>query len=112
MEGVREPLVTTAAVLTEAFHLLDPGSQGAAALRSFLEKDGAVVWFFDRSALRRALELMTRYADHPMDFADASLVVAAERLRTTRIFTIDRNDFASYRARIGRSQRGFRILKP
>jgi uncharacterized protein len=112
LEGVREPLVTTAAVLTEAFHLLDPGSQGAAALRSFLEKGGAVVWFFDRPALRRALELMARYADHPMDFADASLVVAAERLRTTRIFTIDRNDFASYRARSGRSQRGFRILKP
>jgi len=112
LEGVSEPLVTTAAVLTEAFHLLDPGSKGAAALRTFLEKDGAVVWFFDRPALRRAFELMARYEDHPMDFADASLVVAAERLRTTRVFTIDRNDFSSYRARIGRSQRGFRILAP
>ncbi len=59
-----------------------------------------------------AFELMERYADRPMDFADASLVAAAEQLRTTRIFTLDRNDFATYRARIGRAQRGFRILAP
>lgn len=110
LKSVREPLVTTAPVLTEAFHLLDPGSRGSTALREFLEGDGAVVWLFERSSLTRAFELMARYADHPMDFADASLVAAAEHLRTTRIFTLDRNDFTTYRARIGRSQRGFRII--
>lgn len=112
LAGVGEPMVTTAPVLTEAFHLLDPGSQGAAALRTFLQRDGVGVWFFDRDSLERALVLMERYADHPMDFADASLVTAAEQLRVTRIFTLDRNDFSTYRARIGRSQRGFSILAP
>ena len=112
LQQVREPLVTTAPVLTEAFHLLDPGSQGAEALRQFIERDGLNLWFFEQKHLRRALELMRRYSDHPMDFADASVVVAAEQLRTTRVFTLDRNDFQTYRAQIGRSGRAFRILAP
>jgi predicted nucleic acid-binding protein len=33
---------------------------------------------------------MELYSDHPMDFADASLVTAAEALGTRRVFTIDR----------------------
>jgi hypothetical protein len=62
---------------------------------------GAAVWFFDGVALRRAFELMEEYADHPMDLADASLIVAAEALATTRVFTIDRRDFRTYRVRRG-----------
>ena len=38
-------------------------------------------------------ELMGKYRDRPMDLADASLIVATERLG--RIFTIDR-DFHIY----------------
>lgn len=112
LQSIRQPLVTTAPVLTEAFHLLDPASRGAAALRQFILRDGLVVWFFDDRSLARALELMDRYADRPMDFADASIVAAAEALRTTVVFTLDRNDFSTYRARIGRSNRGFRVVGP
>lgn len=36
-----------------------------------------------------------------MDLADASLIVAAESLATTRVFTIDRADFETYRVRRG-----------
>jgi hypothetical protein len=49
---------------------------------------------------------MERYADHPMDLADASLIVAAEALGTTKVFTIDRRDFQAYRVR-----RGHRSIK-
>lgn len=52
--------------------------------------------------LERAFELMEDYADLPMDFADASLVAAAETLGTRKIFTLDRRDFAVYRIRKGR----------
>jgi len=45
-----------------------------------------------------------------MDLADASLVVAAEELRTTRVFTIDRRDFLTYRARVGRKLRPFTLV--
>jgi hypothetical protein len=36
-----------------------------------------------------------------MDLADASLVTAAEALGTRRVFTIDRQNFATYRTRRG-----------
>jgi predicted nucleic acid-binding protein len=44
---------------------------------------------------------MELYADHPMDLADASLVAAAEALGTRSVFTIDREDFETYRVRRG-----------
>jgi hypothetical protein len=55
---------------------------------------------------------MDEYADHPMDLADASLVVAAEALRVTRVFTLGRSDFSTYRARIGRARRAFAVVDP
>jgi predicted nucleic acid-binding protein len=106
LRSVREPLVTTVPVLTEVFHMLSPGSRGANALRDFVAHGGVTVWFLDGVALLRAFELMEQYADHPMDLADASLVVAAEALATSKIFTIDRDDFSTYRVR-----RGHRLIR-
>jgi len=105
LETIREPLWTTTPVLTEAFHMLEPNSAGADRLRDFMDHGGMSVWFLDRSTLTRAFELMERYADHPMDLADASLIAAAEVLGTRKIFTIDRRDFSAYRVR-----RGHRLL--
>lgn len=101
LETIREPISTTVPVLTEAFHMLQPESVGSDRLRDFVEHGGLSVWFFDRTTLRRAFELMESYADHPMDLADASLITAAETLATRRIFTIDRRDFETYRVRRG-----------
>ena len=50
---------------------------------------------------------MHRYADRPMDFADATLVHVAERESLRTILTIDHDDFETYR--IGRNAK-FRIL--
>ena len=41
--------------------------------------------------------MMEQYADRPMDFADASLVVLAEHLGHGQILTVDRRDFDIYR---------------
>ncbi len=41
--------------------------------------------------------LVRKYADCPMDLADASLVLLANKLDVTDIITIDRTDFAVYR---------------
>lgn len=38
--------------------------------------------------------LMKTYKDAPMDFADASLVVAAERLGESEVFTLDKHFYA------------------
>ena len=101
LKDVREPIRTTVPVLTEAFHMLGAATVGADRLREFVLKGGLSVWWFDPSTLARAFELMDTYADHPMDLADASLVVAAEMLGTRKVFTIDRKDFAAYRVRRG-----------
>jgi predicted nucleic acid-binding protein len=50
--------------------------------------------------------LMLKYADRPMDFADATLVRLAEREGLTTILTVDR-DFEVYR--IG-GRKAFRVL--
>jgi hypothetical protein len=49
--------------------------------------------------LGRIRILMEQYADLPMDFADASLVILAERLRVFNIFTLDRRGFSVFRPR-------------
>jgi predicted nucleic acid-binding protein len=50
---------------------------------------------------------MRRYADRPMDFADATLVHVAEREALSTVFTVDHDDFETYR--IGARKR-FRIF--
>jgi predicted nucleic acid-binding protein len=57
--------------------------------------------------LAAAQMLMHRYADRPMEFADATLVHVAEREGLRTILTVDHSDFGTYR--IGRSAK-FRIL--
>ena len=110
LKEVREPLVTTVPVLTEAFHMLTPASQGSDRLRDFILRRGLTVWFINEIALVRAFELMEQYADRPMDLADASLVVAAEELGTRKIFTLDRNDFQAYRVKRGHRHYPFEIV--
>ena len=110
LKGIREPLSTTVPVLTEAFHMLRPDSIGSDRLREFVEQGGLTMWLFDRSALTRAFELMELYADHPMDLADASLVVAAESVGTRKIFTVDRRDFETYRIRRGHRNHTFEVV--
>ena len=110
LSSIREPLFTTVPVLTEAFHMLTLGSQGADRLRDFIMQGGLTLWFMNSVSLQRAFELMEQYADHPMDLADASLIVAAEILGTLRVFTIDRRDFATYRIRRGHRHYGVEII--
>lgn len=108
--AVRESLSTTLPVLTEAFHILQPQSVGSNRLRDFIAKRGASVWYFDRNSVLRAFELMEIYADRPMDLADASLIVAAEELKTCKVFTVDRDDFHTYRARRGHRHLPMQII--
>ncbi len=101
LESVNEELVTTAPVLTEAFHLLRPGSQGPPRLVEFVRQGGLRVLPMDDESVMRGFQLMDRYSDMAMDFADASIVATAESLRIHRVFTLDRRRFALYRVKRG-----------
>lgn len=99
-------VVTTEAVLTEGTHLLGRVNGGAAACLDFVLAGGAALLPADIDSLRRARELMEQYRDLPMDYADATLVVLAEELRTDRVLTTDARDFGVYRIR---DRRRFRV---
>jgi predicted nucleic acid-binding protein len=45
-----------------------------------------------------------------MDFADATLVAAAEAITAQRVFTLDRRDFDVYRVRRGHRHVPFEVL--
>jgi predicted nucleic acid-binding protein len=84
-------------VLTETTHLVGRASGGRAASVDFFLRGGAVLIPSTRESLARARVLVGRYADVPMDFADATLVALAEDLETPLVLTTDRRGFAIYR---------------
>jgi len=101
-------LVTTGAVITEAFYFLSDVRDGPANLAAFLDASATDVHdAFSAEALASAVALMKKYADIPMDFPDATLVWIAESSGTDRILTLDRRGFSSFR--FGKNRR-FKLL--
>ena len=84
-------------VLTESMYLLGRLAGGPAACLAFFERGGAVLVPQTRDSLGRCGELMSRYADVPMDFADATLVALAEETGVRRVFSLDRRGFGVFR---------------
>ena len=97
-EAISATLITTLAVLTEACHILRRTPNGPANCVRFVLEWGVLLMPLTPPALMRAAQLLTKYSDLPMDFADATLVALAEELDLRRIFTLDRRDFSIYRA--------------
>jgi len=107
LSSLRLPLATSAAVLAELFHLLRNYPRQKATAWSFVRSESITVLAIDDADLPSLDALMRRYADRHMDFADATLVRLAERERLSTIFTIDHDDFETYRIE-GRQR--FRIV--
>ena len=103
LDGFTGKLHTTAAVVTEAMHLVGSDPDGPELLADFLESSQAEIHECTKLfILKRATALMRKYRDTPMDFADATLIGLAEELRTTDICTLDRRGFAIYRTSTGK----------
>jgi len=101
------PVVSTEAVLTESAHLLGRVYGGQRVCLDFFLAGGAVLVPSSASSLPRSRELIHKYADLPMDYADSTLVVLAEELGTDLVFSTDRRDFEVYRID---GRRRFRIV--
>jgi len=87
------PLFTCDAVLTEAAHFL----RSPATLLEAVKRGLLVSRFDTQTATPRLAELVEKYADRSMDFADACLVYMSEQTRDCQVVTIDRADFIVYR---------------
>ncbi len=96
LKSHRGRLLTTWAVLTEFAHLCGPVSASLPFYR-WIERGGLELLPLGRDELVAAIDWIDRYADCPMDLADASLVVASLKTGCNKIWTLDRADFETYR---------------
>jgi len=96
--GLRDPLLTCEAVISEVFFLLSRVRSGTATFAGLL-RDGLVCAspnFSYANQQSHVLDYLERYGSVPMSFADACLVRMSEIDRDCLIFTTDR-DFLTYR---------------
>lgn len=92
------PLLTTWSCLTEAMYLAlhRGGWTMQKQLGQLLLNKLLMIYEIQERDYSRLLELMEQYRDRPMDLADASLVLVAEKTSTRQILTLD-SDFLFYR---------------
>ena len=93
-----EPLLITVPCYTEAMYLVGKsgGFPAQRRLWTLRQSGGLVLHLSSEPEFNRMEELMEAYRDVPMDYADASLVAAAEVRGLVRIFTVD-GHFYAYR---------------
>lgn len=91
------PLITTWSCFTEAMYLAL--QRGGWVMQNQLGKlliEGLLTFYeIQEQDYHRLFKLMEKYRDRPMDLADATLVIAAERLCLKQILTLD-SDFFFY----------------
>jgi len=97
LKELREPLATVWPPVVEAMYLLSGLPLAQEALWEMLERGAVLLLPLDSNDIPRIRELMRKYVNRKMDFADAALLRAAERENTRKIFTVDRRDFSVYR---------------
>jgi uncharacterized protein len=107
ISSLRLPLATSAAVLAELFHLLRNQPRQKVIAWHLVRSPMVTALAIDDSDLPALEALMDKYAGRPMDFADATLVHLARRESLTTVFTIDHDDFETYRID---GRRRFRIV--
>lgn len=105
----REAIVTTWACVTEAMYLAlgVGGWRTQRNLSKMLTMQFVTIYDIATEDYARLFALMEKYQDRPMDLADATLVLTAEKTKTKRILTLD-SDFLFYR--IG-GKNSFDIIK-
>lgn len=105
-DGFTGHLATTGAVVTECVHFVGQVREGPRRLAELVADSAMDVYDLTRPPeLREAARLMEKYADTPMDFADATLALLAEALGLEDVFTLDYRGFSVYRTRQGRALR-------
>ena len=89
-------LITTTAVMTEVLHMIDFSVDAQIDFLQWVAQHGIQLQDISQQDIYRIIELTRKYSDRPMDFADATLVIAAERTGIRKIISIDA-DFDIYR---------------
>ena len=88
--------ISTTALLTETMYMLDFNTAVQLNFLEWIMKEGVIIHEIKQSNIKRIIDLTKKYSDRPMDFADATLVIAAEERGIRQIISID-SDFDIYR---------------
>ena len=108
LDGFSGQLMTTGAVVTEVMYFVSDAPDGPLSFAELIARARVqIVDMLQPPRIAEAAALMKKYADTPMDFADATLVRAAEQLGIVEVLTLDRRGFSTYRMSKGR---GFRLV--
>jgi uncharacterized protein len=108
LRQIDQPIVTCEAVITESCHLLGHVPGASETILKNLEEGLFEIRFKLPASITAVQSLLNKYADLPMDFADACLVQMADELDTGDILTLD-SDFLHYR---WRKTKRFNLLVP
>jgi len=88
--------ISTLAVFTEVSHLLNFSVKAQQDFYEWVMLKGVIISEINQHDIPRIMELTAKYADLPMDFADATLVITAEKTGVKKIVSLDK-DFDVYR---------------
>ena len=106
-EPLRGEVLTVEGALVEAAWMLRKVPAGPRTAIELVLAAGVTVVGATEARLRRALSLMERYDNVPMDLVDAQLVALGEESQTRQVLTLDRRGFRTYR---GRGLKAFELL--
>jgi uncharacterized protein len=94
--SAHDSLATCEPVILEACARLEYGGFKPHSVIQLVAEDILTLEFSAQANIVRILRLMEKYADRPMDFADACLVAMTEEFSDPMLFTLD-DDFRFYR---------------
>ena len=90
-------LYSTEAVLTEVLYLLNFSVKAQTVAIDFVLKSVVEIIPSSIESLKKAKNLIKKYSDLPMDYADATIVCIAMDTGIHNIITFDQKDFNIYR---------------
>ena len=96
LQDYQGKLITSLAVVTEVSHMLDFNLNVQIDFLKWIELGGLEIYNISQNDIANIREMMQKYIDIPMDFADASLMYIANRENIKDIVSID-SDFDIYR---------------
>ena len=84
-------------MLTEVLYLLNFSIIALCAALDFVLKTVVEIVPVSTMSMKKTKNLMNKYADLPMDFADATIICLAMDTGMQNIITFDRKDFTIYK---------------
>lgn len=97
INGATEARVVPVCTLVEIEYQLRPWSGGFGGLMADVDAGRLHVHVPDPAEMARAAGMVEEYADLPLGWVDATVLACVERLRETKLATLDRRHFSVVR---------------